>query len=34
MNAKYDRELRLLGWAVEHRQEFGDWAKGTDRPCG
>ncbi|HEX4225599.1 MAG TPA: hypothetical protein VHZ97_24755 [Pseudonocardiaceae bacterium] len=29
MNAKYDRELRLFRWAVEHHQEFGDWAKGS-----
>jgi hypothetical protein len=28
VNAKYDHELRLLGWAAEHRDEFGDWGKG------
>lgn len=28
VNAKFDRELRLLGWAAEHRDEFGDWGKG------
>jgi hypothetical protein len=28
VNAKFDRELRLLGWAVAHRAEFGDWATG------
>ena len=28
VNAKYDRELRLLDWATRHRDEFGDWGKG------
>lgn len=28
VNAKFDRELRLLGWAVAHRDEFGDWGRG------
>lgn len=26
--AKYDAELRLFSWAVEHRHEFASWAKG------
>jgi hypothetical protein len=28
VNAKFDHELRLLGWAADHRDEFGDWGKG------
>ena len=28
VNAKYDHELRLLGWAARHRDEFGEWGKG------
>ena len=28
VNAKFDHELRLFGWAAEHRDEFGEWAKG------
>jgi hypothetical protein len=28
VNAKYERELRLLDWAARHRDEFGDWGKG------
>ncbi|SDY10893.1 hypothetical protein SAMN05421504_104531 [Amycolatopsis xylanica] len=26
--AKYEGELRLLGWAAEHRDEFGPWGQG------
>ncbi|WP_370941992.1 hypothetical protein AB5J62_23060 [Amycolatopsis sp. cg5] len=26
--AKYAGELRLLGWAAEHRDEFGPWGQG------
>jgi hypothetical protein len=28
VNAKFDRELRLLSWAAAHRDEFGDWGRG------
>lgn len=28
VNAKFDHELRLFGWAAEHRDEFGEWGKG------
>ncbi len=28
VNAKFDRELRLFGWAAEHRDEFGEWGRG------
>ena len=28
LDAKYDRELRLLGWAARHRDEFGPWGRG------
>ncbi|HET6500709.1 MAG TPA: hypothetical protein VFG87_08085 [Amycolatopsis sp.] len=27
LNEKYDRELRLLAWAVAHRDKFGPWGK-------
>jgi DNA-binding transcriptional ArsR family regulator len=28
LDAKFDRELRLLTWASRHRDEFGGWGKG------
>lgn len=28
IDAKFDRELQLLSWAVRHRDEFGAWGKG------
>jgi len=29
LDQKYEHELRLLTWAVEHRTEFGQWATGS-----
>jgi hypothetical protein len=26
-HAKFERELRLSGWAAQHRDEFGNWGK-------
>ncbi|WP_236796233.1 winged helix-turn-helix domain-containing protein [Amycolatopsis sp. GM8] len=29
LDAKYERELKLLAWAAEHRGEFGPWGKAS-----
>jgi hypothetical protein len=29
LDQKYERELELLTWALEHRTEFGPWATGS-----